>query len=136
MKAQRTIRRKSFLGLGFLVLWIAGLSAGCGNEGSGFFPGADDFRFGAISVRVFDQQGPVAGVTLELRDRRGNLLWEDLNKTGAEGGADFTALTPGFYTITIRPPGEYFVPASQPNPIGVEVLNAQFSTVRVLLVRL
>jgi len=136
MKAKRTIRRKSFLGLGFLVLWIAGLSAGCGNEGSGFFPGADDFRFGAIAVRVFDQQGPVAGTTLELRDRRGNLLWGDLNTTGADGSMNFTALTPGFYTITIKPPGGYAVPASQPNPVGVEVLNAQFSTVRVMLVRL
>ena len=136
MKAQRTIRRTSFLGLGCLVLWIAGLSAGCGNEGSGFFPGADDFRFGAIAVRAFDQQGPVAGVTLELRDNRGNLLWGDLNKTGADGSMDFTALTPGFYTITIKPPGGYAVPASQSNPIGVEVPNAQFITVRVFLVRL
>lgn len=135
MKAHRTIRRKSFLGLGFLVLWIVGLSA-CGNEGSGFFPGADDFRFGAITVRAFDQQGPVAGVTLELRDRRGNLLWGDLNKTGADGSMAFTALTPGFYTITIKPPAGYAVPASQSNPIGVEVPNAQFITVRVLLVRL
>jgi hypothetical protein len=136
MKAQRTIRRKSLLGLGFLLLWLVGLSAGCGNEGSGFFPGADDFRFGAIAVRVFDQQGPVAGVTLELRDRRGNLLWGDLNKTGADGSMLFTALTPGFYTITIKAPGGYAVPASQSNPIGVEVPNAQFITVRVFLVRL
>jgi len=134
MKAQSTIRRKSFLGLGILVLWIAGLSA-C-NEGSGLFPGADDFRFGAIAVRVFDQQGPVAGAILELRDNRGNLLYGDLNKTGADGSMDFTALTPGFYTITIKPPGGYTVPASQSNPIGVEVPNAQFITVRVFLVRL
>ena len=136
MKAQRTIRRKSFLGLGFLLLWVVGLSAGCGNEGSGLFPGADDFRFGAIAVRVFDQQGPVAGAILELRDNRGNLLYGDLNKTGADGSMNFTALTPGFYTITIKPPGGYTVPASQSNPIGVEVPNAQFITVRVFLVRL
>src|SRR5688572_20420916 len=116
MKARRTVWRKSFLGLGFLVLWIVGLSA-CGNEGSGFFPGADDFRFGAMTVRVFDQQGsPVAGTTLELRDSRGTLLWGDLNKTGVDGRMDFTALTPGFYTITIKPPGGYAVPASQSNP--------------------
>ena len=126
---------RSSLGLGFLVLWIVGLSA-CGNEGSGFFPGADDFRFGAITARVFDQQGPVAGTTMELRDNRGNLLWGDLNKTGADGSVGFSALTPGFHTITIKPPAGYAVPASQSNPIGVEVRNSQSITINVLLVRL
>jgi hypothetical protein len=120
---------------GFLLLWIVGLSA-CGNEGSGFFPGADDFRFGALLVRVFDQQGPVADVTLELRDNRGTLLWGELNKTGADGRVGFSPLSPGFHTITIKPPAGYGVPASQPNPIGVEVKNAQTITLRVLLVRL
>ena len=127
---------KSFLGLGFLVLWIVGLSA-CGNEGSGLFPGADDFRFGAIVVRAFDQQGsPVPGTTMELRDNRGTLLWGDLNKTGADGTVGFSALTPGFHTITIKPPTGYAVPASQPNPIGVEVRNSQSITINVFLVRL
>ena len=126
---------KSSLVLGFLVLWLVGLSA-CGNEGSGFFPGADDFRFGAIAVRVFDQQGPVAGATLELRDNRGNLLWGDLNKTGADGRVGFGALAPGFYTITIKPPAGYAVPASQPNPIRFDLRNAQDITINVSLVRL
>jgi hypothetical protein len=133
MKAQRTTLRS--LGLGFLVLWVIGSSAAC-NEGSGLLPGANDFRFGAVTVRVFDQQGPVAGATLELRDNRGTLLWGDLNKTGADGSLAFTALTPGFYTITIKPLGGYAIPASQSNPIGVEVPNAQIITVRVSLVRL
>lgn len=133
MKAQLAIRRRSFLGLGFLVLWIVGLSA-CGNEGSGFFPGADDFRFGDILVRAFDQQGsPVAGATMELRDTRGTLLGGELNKTGADGRVGFSPLTPGFYTITIKPPAGYAVPASQPNPIGVEVRNSQSTTVNVSL---
>jgi len=133
MKAQRTIRRKSYLGLGFFVLWIAGLSTAC-NEGSGLLPGADDFRFGAIVVRAFDQQNsPVAGATMELRDNRGNLLWGDLNKTGADGSVGFSALTPGFHTITIKPPVGYAVPASQSNPIEVEVRNSQNITINVLL---
>ena len=131
MKSQRY---KSSLGL--LFLWIGGLSA-CGNEGSGFFPGADDFRFGALLVRAFDQQGsPVAGATMELRDNRGNLLWGDLNKTGADGSVGFSALTPGFHTITIKPPAGYAVPASQSNPLGVEVRNSQSITINVLLLRL
>lgn len=135
MKAQRTIRR-SFLSLGFLVLWIVGLSA-CGNEGSGLFPGADDFRFGAIVVRAFDQQGsPVSGATMELRDNRGTLLWGDLNRTGSDGSVGFSALTPNFYTLTIKPPAGYAVPASQSNPIGIEVRNAQTITIRVSLKRL
>ena len=133
MKAQR---HKNSLGLGLLILWIVGLSA-CGNEGSGFFPGADDFRFGAVVVRAFDQQNsPVAGATMELRDNRGTLLWGDLNKTGADGSVGFSALTPGFHTITIKPPTGYAVPASQSNPIGVEVRNSQSITINVLLVRL
>ena len=133
MKAQRTIRRKSYLSLGFFVFWIVGSSIAC-NEGSGFFPGANDFRFGAIVVRAFDQQNsPVAGATMELRDDRGNLLWGDLNKTGADGSVDFSALTPGFHTITIKPPVEYAVPESQSNPIGVEVRNSQTITINVLL---
>ena len=120
----------------FLVLWIVGLSA-CGNEGSGLFPGADDFRFGAITVRAFDQQNsPVAGVTMELRDNRGTLLWGELNKTDADGRVGFSALTPGFHTITIKPPAGYAVPASQANPVGVEVRNSQSITVNVLHVRL
>jgi hypothetical protein len=133
MKAQRTIRRKSYLRLGFLLLWIVALSTAC-NEDSGFFPGADDFRFGAITVRAFDQQNsPVAGVTLELRDNRGNLLWGDLNKTGADGSVSFSALTPGFHTITIKPPLGYAIPASQPNPIGVEIRNSETITRNVFL---
>jgi uncharacterized surface anchored protein len=129
MKAQTAIRV-------FFVLGIVGLSAAC-NEGSGFFPGADDFRFGAVAVRAFDQQNsPVAGATMELRDDRGNLLWGELNKTGADGRVDFTALIPGFHTITIKPPAGYSVPVSQSNPLGVEVRNAQTLTVNVLLVRL
>jgi uncharacterized surface anchored protein len=136
MKAQRTLRRKSFLGLGFLVLWIAGQSTAC-NEGSGLLPDADDFRFGAVVVRAFDQQNsPVAGATMELRDNRGNLLWGDLNKTGADGSVGFSALIPGFHTITIKPPAGYAVPASQSNPIGVEVRNSQSITINVFLVRL
>src|SRR5215203_2836399 len=108
MKARRTIR------LGFFILWVVGFSAGCGNEGSGLFPGADDFQFGAIVVRAADQQGSaVSGATMELRDNRGTLLWGDLNKTGTDGGIAFTALTPGFHTITIKPPAGYAVPASQ-----------------------
>jgi hypothetical protein len=131
MKVQGTIR------LGFFILWVVGLSAGCGNEGSGFFPGADDFQFGAIGVRASDQQGsPVSGATMELRDNRGTLLWGDLNKTGADGSVGFSALTPGFYTITIKPSAGYAVPASQSNPVGVEVRNAQTITIRVALVRL
>lgn len=136
MKAQRTSRRKSFLGLVFLVLGIVGLNVAC-NEGSGFFPGADDFRFGALMVRAFDQQGsPVAGAIMELRDNRGTLLWENLNETDANGSVGFSPLTPGFHTITIRPPAGYAVPASQSNPVGVEVRNAQTITVNVLLSRL
>ncbi len=131
MKVQRAIR------LGFFILGVVGLSAGCGNEGSGFFPGADDFQFGAIGVRAFDQQGsPVSGATMELRDNRGTLLWGELNKTGADGSVGFGALTPGFYRITIKPPAGYAVPASQSNPVGVEVRNAQTITIRVALVRL
>src|SRR5687768_296153 len=103
---------KSFLGFGFLVLWVVGLSA-CGNEGSGFFPRAGDFRFGSIVVRALDQQGsPVAGATMELKDEGGNLLFDTLNKTGADGRAGFGPLAPGFYTITIKPPAGYAVPAS------------------------
>ena len=136
MKAQRAIRRRRFLGLGFLVLWIVGLSA-CGNEGSGFFPGADDFQFGAIVVRAFDQQGfPIAGATMELRDNRGTLILGELNKTGADGSVGFSPLTPGFYTITIKPPAGHAVPASQSNPIGVEVRNSQTITFNVSLLRL
>lgn len=136
MKAQKTIWRRSLLGLGLLVLWIAGLSA-CGNEGSGFFPGADDFRFGAIVARAFDQQGfPVADVTMELRDNRGTLILGELNKTGADGSVGFSPLIPGFHTITIKPPAGYAVPASQSNPIGVEVRNSQTITVNVSLLRL
>lgn len=129
-------RHKSSLGLGLLVLWIAGLSTAC-NEGSGFLPGAEDFRFGAVVVRAFDQQSsPVPGATMELRDNRGTLLWGDLNQTGADGSVGFSALTPGFHTITIKPPAGYAVPASQSNPIGVEVRNSQSITINVLLVRL
>lgn len=109
------------------------LSTAC-NEGSGLLPGADDFRFGAVVVRAFDQQNsPVAGATIELRDNRGNLLWAELNKTGADGRVDFSALTPGFYKITIKPPAGYSVPASQSNPVGIEVRNAQIITVNVFL---
>jgi hypothetical protein len=126
MKAPRTI-------LGLLVLWIVGLSA-CGNEGSGFFPGADDFRFGALLVRAFDQRNtPVGDATMELRDNRGNLLWGELNRTGVDGRVGFSPLTPGSYTITIKPPAGYSVPASQSNPIGVEVRNTQTSTIDVFL---
>lgn len=133
MKAQRTIPRKSYLRLGFLVLWIVGLSTGC-NEDSGFFPGANDLRFGALMVRAFDQQNsPVAGVTMELRDNRGNLLWGDLNRTGADGSVGFSALTPGFHTITIKPPPGYTIPASQSNPLGVEVRNSESITLNVFL---
>jgi hypothetical protein len=133
MKAQRTIRHKSYLSLGFFVFWIVGLSMAC-NEGSGLFPGANDFRFGAIVVQAFDQQNsPVAGATMELRDDRGNLLWGDLNKTGADGSVSFSALTPGFHTITIKPPVGYAVPESQSNPMGAEVRNSQTITINVLL---
>ncbi len=128
------VRRKSYLGLGFLLLWIAGFNTACGNEGSGFFPGADDFRFGAVVVRAFDQQGsPVVGATMELRNDRGDLLWGELNKTGADGSVGFGALIPGFHTITIKPPSGYSVPASQSNPVRIEVRNAQTITVNVFL---
>ena len=133
MKTHGTIRRKSSICLGVLVLLTIVSSPGC-NDGSGFFPGASDFQFGAIMVRAFDQQNsPVAGATMELRDNRGNLLWGDLNKTGADGSESFTALTPGFYTVTIKPPPGYSVPASQWNPIGADVRNAQFTSIRVFL---
>jgi hypothetical protein len=134
MKAQRTIRRKSCASLGFLVLLTIGLSTACKDD-SGFFPEASDFRFGAITVRAFDQRSsPVADATMELRDNRGNLAWEDLsNKTGDDGSVDFFILHPGFYTITIKPPVGYAVPASQSNPIGVEVKNNQTITVNVFL---
>lgn len=127
-------RRKSYLGLGLAILWIVGINTACGNEGSGFFPGADDFQFGSIVARAFDQQGsPVAGATMELRNSRGDLLWGDLNKTGDDGSTGFGPLVPGFYTITIKPPSGYSVPVSQSNPIGVEVRNAQTTTVNVFL---
>lgn len=133
MKTQRTVRRKRYLGLACLILWIVGASTAC-NEGSGLFPGADDFRFGAIVVRAFDQRNsPVAGATMELRDNRGNLLWGELNKTGTDGRVGFSPLTPGFHTITIKPPAGYAVPSSQANPVGVEVRNSQSITVNVFL---
>jgi uncharacterized surface anchored protein len=136
MKAQRTIWRKSFLGLGFFILWVVGLGTAC-NESSGFFPGADDFRFGSIVVRALDQQGsPVAGATMELKDEGGNLIWDTLNKTGADGRVGFGPLSPGFYTITIKPPAGYAVPASQPNTIRFDLRKAQNITINVSLVRL
>lgn len=134
MKAQRAIWRKSCLGLGFVLLWIAGSSTAC-NEGSGLLPEAEDFRFGALVVRALDQRdSPVAGATMELRDDRGTLLWGDLNKTGTDGSVGFSALTPGFHTITIRPPAGYAVSASQSNPLGVEVRNSQTININVFLV--
>jgi hypothetical protein len=135
MKKRRTRRQRSYLGLGLFALCIAVLSTACGNEGSGLLPGESDFRFGAIVVRAFDQRNvPVAGATMELRDNRGTLLWGDLNKTGTDGRVDFSALIPGSHTITILPPAGYAIPASQSNPVGVEVRNAQSITVNVLLV--
>ncbi|HWM90026.1 MAG TPA: hypothetical protein VN493_04610 [Thermoanaerobaculia bacterium] len=136
MAGQRTVRRSNSLALGFLVLWLVGLSTAC-NEGSGLLPGERDFRFGAVEVRAFDQQSsPVEGVTMELRDSRGTLLWGDLNKTGPDGRVGFNALIPGSHTITIKPPTGYAVPASQPNPFGVEVKNSQSITINVFLLRL
>jgi prealbumin domain-containing protein len=133
MKAQRTIRRKSYARLIFLVLLAIGLGTAC-NDDAGLFRGADDFRFGSITVRAFDQQNsPVAGATMELRDGRGNLVLEDLNNTGVDGSVGFSPLTPGFYTITIKPPAGYAIPASQSNPIGVQVRNTQSITVNVFL---
>lgn len=134
MKDMGPFRRKSYLCLGFLVFLIIGLGTAC-NESSGLLPTASDFRFGAITVRAFDQQNsPVVGATMELRDRRGDLLWGDLNKTGADGSVSFSALTPGSHTITIKPPAGYTVPAAQANPVDVEVRNSQTSTVDVFLV--
>lgn len=133
MKAQRTNRRKSCVGLVIFVLLIVGLSTACKDD-SGLFPEASDFRFGAITVRAFDQRNsPVAGVTMELRDNRGNLVLGDLNRTGGDGSVGFSPLTLGSYTITINPPAGYAVPASQSNPIGVEVRNTQSITINVLL---
>jgi hypothetical protein len=133
MKAQSKNRRKSFSSLGFFVLLTIGLSTAC-KDSSGLFPEASDFRFGAITVRAFDQRNsPIAGATMELRDNRGNMILGDLNKTGGDGSVGFSPLTLGFYTITIKPPVGYAVPASQSNPIGVDVRNTQNITVNVFL---
>lgn len=135
MKAHRTLRRTRYLGQVLFVLWMAGLCSACENEGSGLLPAESDFRFGAIVVRAFDQRNaPVAGAAMELRDPRGNLLWGDLNQTGADGSVSFSALTPGSHTISIQPPAGYAAPASQLNPIGVEVRNSQSITLNVSLV--
>jgi hypothetical protein len=135
MKAHRTLRRTRYLGQVLFVLWMAGLCSACGNEGSGLFPAESDFRFGVIVVKAFDQRNaPVAGAAMELRDSRNTLLWGDLNQTGADGSVSFSALSPGSYTITIQPPAGYAVPASQLNPIGVEVGNSQSITLNVSLI--
>jgi hypothetical protein len=78
----------------------------------------------SISGWVRDQNGaPVNGAWLHLERREDGYSVDQLSIELALGATHFLffGVSPGTYTLTVRPPRGYVVPESQPNPVRLTI---------------